>query len=101
MRSEDAPGAITVTVPLVIWREGERFVSYSPALDLSSCGASEKEAERSFAEAVSALIETANERGCLEELLETYGWTRQGGEWRVPCETARGSIPFEFTLPRS
>lgn len=95
-----ALNTVTVSVPLAVWKEGNQFVSFTPALDLSSCGSTEQEAIEKFAEAVAIFIETAVERNCLEELLEAYGWVCQDDDWEVPFESARGSAPFEFSLPR-
>lgn len=42
-----------------ILKEGEAYVAYVPALDLSSCGATDDEARRNIRDAVRAFLETS------------------------------------------
>lgn len=55
-------------------KEGKTYIAYSPALDLSSCGKTIKEARKSFEEAVSLFIDTLTEMGTLREVLGNLGW---------------------------
>ena len=45
-------------------------VSYAKELDVSSCGKTIKEAKKNLFEAVECFLETAEEMGTLEEILE-------------------------------
>lgn len=50
-------------------REGNKFIAYTPALDLSTSGKTYKEAKERFAEAVSIFFEEIMEKGTLEDVL--------------------------------
>jgi predicted RNase H-like HicB family nuclease len=76
--------SIQLKVPLFIFREGRTYVSYSPALDLASCGKTPAHARRMFAEAMQLFIEFAVERGTLAEILLEQGWTKSKAGWRAP-----------------
>lgn len=76
--------SIQLKVPLFVFREGRTYVSYSPALDLGSCGKTPTQARRMFAEAMQAFIEFAVERGTLAEVLVEQGWTKNKSGWRAP-----------------
>ena len=52
-----------------VWKEGPTFVSYSPELDVSSCGDSVAEARARLREAVSLFLEECSRRGTLEAIL--------------------------------
>ena len=80
-----------IRIPLSIWKEGDVYVSFTPALDLSSCGDTRDEAIRNMDEAARFFFQTAEERNCLQELLESYGWEL--------CRT-RTFGASEYTAPR-
>jgi len=73
-----------IRVPLSLWKEGDVYVSFTPALDLSSCGDTRDEAIRNIDEAARLFFQTAEERDCLQELLESYGWELADDERWVP-----------------
>jgi predicted RNase H-like HicB family nuclease len=52
-----------------VWKEGPTFVSYTPELDVSSCGDSVAEARARLREAVSLFLEECSRRGTLEAIL--------------------------------
>lgn len=67
-------------LPVIIIKEQEDvFVAYTPALDLSSCGASLDEALKRFAEAVEIFFGECVSRGTLAEVLESLGWKQGEG----------------------
>jgi hypothetical protein len=67
-----------------IFREGEMYVAYVPALDVSSCGATDEEARRNVRDAVRGFLTTSAELGTLEEILEEAGYRREGDRWVPP-----------------
>jgi len=73
-----------VCIPLSLWKEGDVYVSFTPALDLSTCGDTRDEAIRNMDEAARLFFQTAEERDCLQELLESYGWQLSEDERWVP-----------------
>jgi predicted RNase H-like HicB family nuclease len=67
-----------------IFREGETYVAYVPALDVSSCGATDEEARRNIRDAVRGFLATSADLGTLEEILEEAGYRREGDRWIPP-----------------
>lgn len=63
-------------IPVIYMREGRAFIAYTPALDLSSYGATFDEAKKNLKEALRIFIEDILERGTLEEVFEECGWER-------------------------
>lgn len=64
------------------------YVSYCPALDLYSQGATVKEARANIAEAVQLFIESCFERGTLRDVLLECGFRLTGGKLpfgRIPA----------------
>lgn len=59
-----------------ILKEGSQYVAHSPALDLSSCGKTEAEAQRNLQNAVTLFFEELREMGTLDEVLLELGWRR-------------------------
>lgn len=87
-----------VILPLMLWKEEAGFVSFTPALDLSSCGETEGEAIKNFAQAVELFIEIAVERGTLKEILESLGWRLDSEKWIPQSEVIDGR-PFTVKIP--
>jgi predicted RNase H-like HicB family nuclease len=67
-----------------IFKEGGTFVAHVPALDVSSCGATDDEARRNIRDAVRGFLETSADMGTLDEILQEAGYERQGEKWRSP-----------------
>lgn len=61
---------MATTVPVILFREGDKTVAYSPALDLSTCGDNEQQARRRFAEAMAIYLNELKAMGTLDEVLE-------------------------------
>jgi predicted RNase H-like HicB family nuclease len=68
--------------------ENGLFVSYCPALELSSYGENIEDAKKAFNEALEIFIEDTNQKGTFERVLLELGWTLS----RVP--------KFNFEPPR-
>ncbi|VVB63103.1 Uncharacterised protein [uncultured archaeon] len=64
------------SLPIIYLREGPAFIAYTPALDLSSYGATFDEAKKNFKEALDLFIQDIIERNTVEEVLEECGWER-------------------------
>jgi predicted RNase H-like HicB family nuclease len=52
-----------------IFKEGGMFVAHVPALDVSSCGATDDEARRNIRDAVQGFLESSADLGTLDEVL--------------------------------
>ena len=73
---------ISFTVHL--FKEGEVYVAYVPELDVSSCGDTPEETRKNIQEAAQAFLETSQEMGNLNQLLEEAGYELEGETWRAP-----------------
>ena len=67
-----------------IFKEGNTFVAYAPELDLSSCGDTADEARKNICDAVRGFLETSEEMGTLNEILEEAGYRHEGENWMPP-----------------
>jgi predicted RNase H-like HicB family nuclease len=67
-----------------IFKEGETYVAYVPALDVSSCGATDEEARRNIRDAVRGFLGASADLGTLNEVLEEAGYKPDGDGWRGP-----------------
>lgn len=50
------------------------WVSYNPEFKVASCGANPKEAEKNLREAIKGVLETCEDIGTLEELMQEAGF---------------------------
>ena len=73
-------------LPVLVFKEGNKVVAYTPALDLSSCGDTEQLARTRLAEAVRLFFDELIARGTLDEVLEECGWQKGSYEhsWSPP-----------------
>lgn len=69
----------SITYRVEVFREGDRYVSLCPELNVSSYGDTEEEAELALREAVQLFVEQCEEMGTLREILEEAGFERAGG----------------------
>ena len=67
--------AMQVNVQLV-QDDGGQYVAYCPALELSSYGDTEVEAQEAFDEALASFTQDVTQRGTLTTLLAALGWQR-------------------------
>jgi len=67
-----------------IFKEGDAYVAYVPALDVSSCGSTDEEARRNIRDAVRGFLAASADMGTLDEILREAGYEQEGGEWRAP-----------------
>ena len=67
---------IKANIPVLFFQEGNSIIAYSPALDLSSCGATEAIARDKFMEAVKLFLTESLKMGTLDQVMEECGWHR-------------------------
>lgn len=67
---------INISVPVTFLKEGSKFIAYTPALDLSTCGNTFEHAQKRFSEAANMFLQDLMERGTLEEVLLSCGWEK-------------------------
>lgn len=65
---------ITVGVNVVVLKEGDQFVAYCPALNLSAYGKNIELARKRFNEELDIFFEETSIRGTLEKYLLNLGW---------------------------
>jgi predicted RNase H-like HicB family nuclease len=61
-----------------IFKEGGAYVAYVPALDVSSCGATDEEARRNIRDAVRGYLAASADLGTLDEILREAGYHQEG-----------------------
>jgi len=89
---------IQFSLPVSILREGDSFVAYTPALDLSTDGASFEEAQKNFFEAVNIFFAELIEMGTIEEVLTELGWQKQNNTFIPPIVVANQTKSFSIPL---
>jgi len=70
---------IEAKIPVLFFKEDKKVIAYSPALDLSTCGDTEKQARKRFAEAVDIFITEIHKMGTVEDVLKV-GYSNDGME---------------------
>jgi len=59
-----------LTLTVIVWREGDKYVSKCPELEVASCGDSVESALENLKEAVELYLENAKELELIKELPE-------------------------------
>jgi hypothetical protein len=86
-------------IPVLFFQENDKIVAYSPALDISTCGNTQLEAERRFTEAAAIFLQEIKAMGTEDEVLAECGWVKASATnpWSPPkyktCREKLVSIP--------
>jgi len=83
---------IEVNLPVIVLKEGNQFIAYTPALDVSTCGHTLAQAHKRFNEAIKLFLEECIRMGTLEEVLLDSGWTRRSGKNFVPPQVIQNTL---------
>jgi len=75
---------ISLNLTVNILKQGRRYIAYSPALDISTSGTSEKAAQKHFAEIAGIFFEEILQAGTATEVLSELGWTKLHKQWNPP-----------------
>jgi predicted RNase H-like HicB family nuclease len=67
-----------------IWKEGNQYIAHAMPLDVVSSGLSLENAKDALKEAVHLFLETLQETGTLEEVLNECGYEIRENEWVSP-----------------
>ena len=78
-------------IPVSILREGEKYIAYTPALDLCTSGKNYEEAKRRFKEIVNIFFEELIKKDVLGEVLNNLGWRRVQTRWEPPVVISQES----------
>ena len=74
---------------VIVFKEGKKYVAYSPTIDLATQGNSREDAGRMFDEAAGIFFEELVKMGTLEKELERLGWVKTVKEgWAPPVVVA-------------
>lgn len=90
--------AIKFALPVSILKEGDSFIAYTPALDLSTAGDTFEDAQKNFSEAVNIFFEELAEMGTISEVLEGLGWQKQNNTFMPPVVIANQTESFSIPL---
>lgn len=89
---------IKLNLPVSFIRESDQFVAYTPALDLSTAGATLEDAKKNFTEAVELFFDEITAMGTLEDVLLDLGWKKQENIFIPPVVISQGmesvKVPF-------
>ena len=66
---------ISIGLKVVTFKEGDYYIVYCQALELSSYADSEAKARKRFVEELNIFLEETSRKGTLEKLLLQFGWT--------------------------
>lgn len=77
------------SLPVTFLREGDQFVAYTPALDLSTSGDTFEQAKRRFTEIVQIFLAECFSMGTLDGVLSDLGWKKENSEWNPPIVVAQ------------
>ena len=76
--------SLSFKLPVSIIREGDTFIAYTPALDLSTCADTYEKSKERFEEAVDIFFEEIIKKGTLEDVLFGLGWKKIKSKWNPP-----------------
>ena len=85
-------------IPVVYFEEGSVIIAHCIPLDVSSCGHDLEEAQRNIRDAVAGFVETCEEMGTLEEVLEESGFVKHGEDWIPPSIVSTDSVDLPVAV---
>ena len=91
-----------VTLSVVFYREGNNFIAFSPALDLSTCGDTQEQAKKRFEDLTSIFFDEVYRMGTLEDVLQECGWTmvlHPQRCWQPPVFVGQSQKEFRIPCP--
>ena len=72
-----------INIPVSILREDNRYIAYTPALDLSTSGKTYQEVQKRFTEIVAIFIKEIIKKGTVDEVLSSLGWKKVKSENKI------------------
>lgn len=90
---------ISFSLPVTVIKEGDNFVAYTPALDLSTVGKTFDEAKKRFEEAVQIFFEEIIEKGTMGEALSELGWEKINHQYVPPVVVGHDTETFTIQHP--
>lgn len=89
---------LSFNLPVVITKQNKRFVAYTPALDISTSGKSQKEVKKRFAELAALFLEEIIEAKTLDAVLSELGWKKVQKKWNPPKIISSHSIGLNIPV---
>jgi predicted RNase H-like HicB family nuclease len=91
---------VMVNLPVSFLQEENKFIAYTPALDLSTCGDTFEKAKKRFEEILQIFIDEAYKMGTLEEVLQDCGWrkARFPRRWIPPITVGQPEHTIEIPI---
>jgi len=89
---------IKTKLPVSIFREGDSFIAYTPALDISTSGKSYSQVKKRFSELVETFLEEIVKTGNLNAVLSDLGWEKIKKQWMPPAMISQKIEDFEMAL---
>jgi predicted RNase H-like HicB family nuclease len=91
-------------LPFRVKKEGNMYISWCPALDVSSCGDTTREAERNLREALRLFIMSCYERGVLDKVLKDCGFVPgkpRASKARAASHRTEMWVPLPFVVDQA
>ena len=85
-------------LPVSIFKEEDKFVAYTPALDLSTSADTFEKVKKRFTEIVNIFFEELKEKGTLNQVLEELGWQMVKQNWFPPVLVAQESERIQVAI---
>ncbi len=89
---------IDFKLPVLFLREGEKFIAFSPVLDLSASGETFEEAKKRFSEVAHLFFEEVIKKNTLEQVFSELGWRKIKQNWQPPVFIARESQEISVSV---
>ncbi|MEK7288243.1 MAG: hypothetical protein AAB091_06770 [Elusimicrobiota bacterium] len=94
--------AVTSQIEFIVLKEGNKFVAYAPALDMSTCGDTFEQVQKRASELVTIFVEETIRHGTFEQALQELGWEqgKKRGEptWIPPHIIGQTTQPIKIPL---
>lgn len=87
---------LSFNLPVMITKQGRRFVAYTPALDISTSATTEKKVKENFFEMVNIFMEELQSMGTAHEVLSELGWKIYQKTWQPPQIISSKSVGIKI-----
>ncbi len=89
---------LNFNLPVLITKQNKRFVAYTPVLDISTAGKTEKEVKSRFIELVNIFLEEIILAGTVNDVLSELGWRKEQKKWLPPQVVSSKSIGLRMPV---
>lgn len=81
---------------ITLFKQGRFFVAYCPALDLSSCGATQVKAKKMIEESIGLFLEELENTKQTKSVLTSLGWKIKSPYHFQPPETIHTRVSINY-----